>query len=143
MITRRNLLAGMASLLAAPAIVRVDSLMALRGVPLTPKVIPTPFPETYFIQVFEEVNGMVDLVWREVSREVFEIAHGLGSKIEDAIQYNHLLASSELVAGVQHVRESALGMEIYTRDFFVEGSERRLVSCTPPAEVSSPVALAS
>lgn len=38
MITRRNFVAGLAALIAAPAIVRVSSLMQLRS---TPVVVPT------------------------------------------------------------------------------------------------------
>lgn len=43
MITRRNFVAGLATLLAAPAIVRVGSLMQLRSTPL---VVPLREPLT-------------------------------------------------------------------------------------------------
>ena len=65
MITRRNLLAGMAAMLAAPAIVKFDSLMALRSSPLK-WGFDLGFDDTTVIQHFYPSNRVIRIYLHEI-----------------------------------------------------------------------------
>lgn len=72
--TRRRFITGLASLIAAPAIVRASSLMPVRVLPVDPGTWMTmdPWPYPYGrspgMNVMEELRAQIKSDWRDIVR---------------------------------------------------------------------------
>lgn len=77
---RRTLITGLVSLIAAPAIVRASSLMAIRAVPAWPEGwVPYPVVTPEFLRLYEQFQAMPVPEFQMVGPEAFQLIREFGN----------------------------------------------------------------